>query len=185
MFTIINQLAHVHVDVYTCIIAYTFIKHIFKVLILPLLLLTINLLFSTHAVAVGGQPHKSEPSPQPSSTAPPSSPISSQGQATKPAPQAQPQVSSTTGATPAGDHDTCSLLVTCVPPLSYVHNMPLSYAMRQNALCHVGFAASLDFKSILATWQRAHSTRCRVARIDSKSKLAANSTRHDAFCLVA
>ena len=76
------------------------------------MLLTINILFSTHAVAVGGQPHKSEPSPQPSSTAPPSSPISSQGQATKPAPQAQPQVSSTTGATPAGDHD--SLLVTCV-----------------------------------------------------------------------
>ena len=62
-------------------------------------------------------PHKSEPSPHPSSTAPPSSPISSQGQTTKPAPQAQPQVSSTTGATPAGDHD--SLLVTCVTPLDH------------------------------------------------------------------
>ena len=79
-------------------------------------LLLCYILYS-YAVAVGGQPHKSEPSPQPSSTAPPSSPISSQGQATKPAPQAQPQVSSTTGATPAGDHD--SLLVTCVTPLDH------------------------------------------------------------------
>ena len=96
---------------------HTCITHFLKVLVLSILLLTINVLFSTHAVAVGGQPHKSEPSPQPSSTAPPSSPISSQGQATKPAPQAQPQVSSTTGATPAGDHD--SLLATCVTPLDH------------------------------------------------------------------
>ena len=103
---------HVHVGVCTCNIA---TNH--QGVGFTLLLLTINVIFSFHAVAVSGQPHKSEPSPQPSSTAPPSSPISSQGQATKPAPQAQPQVSSTTGATPAGDHD--SLLVTCVPPLDH------------------------------------------------------------------
>ena len=94
---------HVAISEYTCI------THFIKLCVI---------LYS-YAVAVGGQPHKSEPSPQPSSTAPPSSPISSQGQATKPAPQAQPQVSSTTGATPAGDHDSLlvtsrELLVTCV-----------------------------------------------------------------------
>ena len=35
-----------------------------------------------------------------------------------------------------------------------IYYMPLSYATRQNASCRVGFAASLDFESILATRQR-------------------------------
>ena len=58
-------------------------------------------------------------------------------------------------------------------------------AQLRDAAKRVGFAVSLDFKSILATWQCAHSTRCRVSRIDSKSKLAASPTRQDAFCRVA
>ena len=58
-------------------------------------------------------------------------------------------------------------------------------AQLRDASCRVGFAVSLDFESILVTRQCAHRTRCRVARIDSKSKLAANPTRHDAFCRVA
>ena len=88
-----------------------------------------SLLFSIHAIAVSGQPHKSELSPHNSSTAPPCSPISSQGQATKPAPQAQLQVSSTAlaGATPAGNHD--SLLI------SYMCNTFRSlYVSRQHVL---------------------------------------------------
>ena len=87
------------------------------------------MLFSIHAVAVSGQPDKSELSPHNSSTAPPCSPISSQGQTTKPAPQAQLQVSSTAlaGATPAGDHN--SLLI------SYMCNTFRSlYVSRQHVL---------------------------------------------------
>ena len=46
--------------------------------------------------------------------------------------------------------------------------MPLSYATQQNASCRVGFAASLDFESILATRQRVE-----PSLINSNSKVQA------------